>query len=54
MKRKKWSEIRKGVLDPYIHYNLIGNIGDGNYSLFREKSNDIIVLAQTTVVISAL
>ena len=43
MKRTKCSEIIKNVLGPYFHNNLIEDIGNGNYSLLLDDSNDVTV-----------
>ena len=43
MKRTKCSQKIKNVVSLYFHNNLIEDIGDGNYSLLLDGSNDITV-----------
>ena len=44
MKRTKFFEIFISVFNPYFHCNLMQDIGNGNYSLFLDVSNDITVI----------
>ena len=53
MKRIKCFGIVKSVLESnqYFHHNLLECIGDGNYSLLLDKSDDIIDLTHTIIVV---
>ena len=51
MKRTRCSEIR--VLHSHLHYNVIGDIEDGNYSLVLEKSYDSTDLMHKTIVVTS-
>ena len=50
MNSTKCSEKIKSVLGPYFQDNLTRDIGDGNYSLLFDSSNDITDQEHKTIV----